>query len=361
MSEVRTARTYNQRHIPREYTPGGRRVSIYVSWSYPAEAGRDAAELDNRFSTMTEVRRAAWPDYEDPKWADPYRFQQGIAGSLELFFWAWVPFQEFVEEVTGHPVPVYQRIDQAGFHTPLDERVLDDTDVLFVFGLDHMVTEQAARPGEIEALRAFLGREDARLVLGPHHDVGASDDLAVREMEYLHHGDPLVPRQQRFATYVRDLMRGLGVPVMNRYGLRPATREGNRIAPLSTVRDLDPKGWLDGVTNFNFHMHLPHYDVTTDVTTEMTAEKAAEKTAEVTAEKTADASDAVHVLARQPIDLTRPHPFSEAGNTEFNMFLWMPPAGDRAGDLLLADSTIFSSLFGGDESLRNFWRNLVSK
>ncbi|MEV7686958.1 hypothetical protein [Streptomyces bungoensis] len=312
-------------------------MSIYVSWSYPAEAGRSTAELDNRFSTLTEVRRVAWPAYEDPKWSDPYRFQQGIAGSLELFFWAWVPFQDFVEEVTGHPVPVYQRIDQAGFLTPLDERVLDDTDVLFVFGLDHMVTGQTAQPGEIEALQDFLGREDACLVLGPHHDVGASDDLQVRDTEYRHHGDPLVPRQQRFATYVRDLMQGLGVPAMNRYGLRPATREGNQIAPLSAARDLDSKGWLDGVTNFNFHQHLPHYDVTTDD------------------------PDAIRVLARQPIDTSRPHPFTEAGNTEFNMFLWMQPGGDRAADLLLADSTIFSSLFGGDESLRNFWRNVVSK
>ncbi|MFC6067116.1 hypothetical protein [Streptomyces ochraceiscleroticus] len=337
MSKARTARTYNQRHIPRAYTPGGRRVSIYVSWSYPAEAGRYAAELDNRFSTMTEVRRAAWPAYEDPQWSDPYRFQQGIAGSLELFFWAWVPFQDFVEDTTGHPVPVYQRIDQAGFPTPLDERVLADTDVLFVFGLDHMITEQEAQPGEIEALRHFLAREDARLVLGPHHDVGASDDLSEREMEYHHHRDPLVPRQQRFATYVRDLMKGLGIPAVNRYGLRPASEEGNRIAPLSTVADLDTRGWLDGVRNFNFHMHLPHYEVT------------------------ADDSDSLRVLARQPIDMSRPHPFTEAGHTEFNMLLWMPPHGDRAGDVLLADSTIFSSLFGGDDSLRNFWRNLVSK
>ncbi|MER7396728.1 hypothetical protein ABT381_14530 [Streptomyces sp. NPDC000151] len=294
-------------------------------------------ELDNRFSTMTEVRRAAWPAYEDPQWSDPYRFQQGIAGSLELFFRAWVPFQDFVEDVTGHPVPVYQRIDQAGFPTPLDERVLADTDVLFVFGLDHMITEQEAQPGEIEALRHFLAREDARLVLGPHHDVGASDDPSEREMEYRHHRDPLVPRQQRFATYARDLMKGLGIPAVNRYGLRPATEEGNRIAPLSTVADLDTKGWLDGVRNFNFHMHLPHYEVLTD------------------------GSDSLRVLARQPIDMSRPHPFTEAGNTEFNMFLWMPPRGDRAGDVLLADSTIFSSLFGGDDSLRSFWRNLVSK
>lgn len=334
MGEVGTARTYNQRHIPRKHTPGGKRVSIYVSWSYPAEAGRYATELDNRFSTMTEVRRVAWPAYEDPKWSDPYRFQQGIAGALELFFWAWVPFQDFAEETTGHPVPVYQRIDQAGFPTPLDERVLADTDVLFVFGLDHMITEQNAQPGEIEALRAFLAREGVRLVLGPHHDVGASDDLSEREMEYRHHGDLLVPRQQRFATYVRDLMKGLGVPVMNRYGLRPATSEGNKIAPLSTVRDLDAKGWLDGVTNFNFHMHLPHYAVPAD-------------------------DDTAVVLARQPIDLSRPHPFTEAGAREFNAFVWAPPRGDRAGDVLVADSTVFSTLFGGDESLERFWKNLA--
>jgi hypothetical protein len=39
-------------------------VSIYVSWSYPAEAGRPVDELDNRFSTMTEVRRVEWPFWE---------------------------------------------------------------------------------------------------------------------------------------------------------------------------------------------------------------------------------------------------------------------------------------------------------
>ena len=26
------------------------------------------------------------------------------------------------------------------------------------------------------------------------------------------------------------------------------------------------------------------------------------------------------------------------------MFLWMPPKGERAGDILLADSTIFTTL-----------------
>ncbi|MDH2425617.1 hypothetical protein [Sphaerisporangium sp. TRM90804] len=336
MSEFRTARTYNQHHTPRQYTPGRRRMSIYVAWSYPAEAGRNTAELDDRFSTMTEVRRVTWPAYEDPRWSDPLRFQQGVAGGLELFFWGWLPFQRFAEETTGHAVPVYQRIDQAGFHTPLDERVLADTDTLFVWGLDHMITGQEAAPREIEAVRDFLTREGTCLALGPHHDVGASDDMAVRDMEYRHHGDALVPRRQRFGRYTRSLMAGLAVPVENRYGLRPAVRDGNKIAPLSVARDLDSRGWLKGVSSLNFHQHLPHYAVTTD-----------------------DA-DVVHVLGRQPIDTARPHPFTEAGNTEFNMFLWMPPSGERAGDVILADSTIFSALFGVDENVRGFWGNLAS-
>ncbi|MFD1537400.1 hypothetical protein [Nonomuraea guangzhouensis] len=336
MIEFSTARTYNQNHVPRPYTPGRRRLSIYVAWSYPAEAGRNPAELDNRFSTMTEVRRVTWPAYEDPKWSDPLRFQQGIAGGLELFFWGWLPFQQFVQETTGHPVPVYQRVDQAGFHTPLDERVLADTDTMFVWGLDHMITGQDATTAEIEAVRDFLTREGTCLALGPHHDVGASDDLAVREIEYRHHGDALVPRQQRFGRYTRSLIAGLGVPVENQYGLRPAVTEGKKSAPLSIARDLDTKRWLEGVSSFNFHMHLPHYAVTTDD------------------------PNVIHVLGRQPIDLSRPHPFTEAGNTEFNMFLWMPPSGDRAGDVIMADTTIFSSLFGVDESLRAFWHNIVS-
>ena len=50
-------RTYNQINVPRKYTAGRRRFTIYWTWSYPWEANRDVTELDNRFSTMTEVRR----------------------------------------------------------------------------------------------------------------------------------------------------------------------------------------------------------------------------------------------------------------------------------------------------------------
>jgi hypothetical protein len=327
-------RTYNQTHVPRRYARGQRRVSVYVSWTYPGEANLDVAVMDNRYSTMTEVRRVAFPHYE---WAaDPLSYPRGIAGSLELFFRAWTPFQELVGEATGQVVPVFQRVDHGGHRLPLDERVLGDADTLLVFGLDLLRAEQEAAPEEIEAVRNFLAREGTCLVIGPHHDVGRSDDPAEREEEYHHHGDPLVPRQQRFGAYTRSLMRGLGVPIDNRWALHPAVQDSGEIAPFSAARDLDARGFLAGVTSVNLHPHLPHYAVTTDD------------------------PRSIHVLARQPIDLSRPHPFTQAGNREFNAIVWLPPDGTRAGDVLLADSTLFSDLFGVSDSMSRLWRNLAA-
>ena len=65
-------------------------------------------------------------------------------------------------------------------------------------------------------------------------------------------------------------------------------------------------------------------------------------------------------LGRQLIDQTRPHPFTLAGNTEFNALIHMPPTGERAGDIVLVDSTHFTTLFGASDSLKSFWRNLVT-
>ncbi|MFY1005151.1 hypothetical protein ACNF5F_27435, partial [Escherichia coli] len=81
--------------------------------------------------------------------------------------------------------------------------------------------------------------------------------------------------------------------------------------------------------------HLPHYAITRDDGT-------------------------ARVLASQPIDASRPHPMTLAGEAEFNTLVWAPPAGDRAGDVVVCDSTVFSTLFGADESLERFWKNLVS-
>jgi hypothetical protein len=117
---------------------------------------------------------------------------------------------------------MFQRVDQAGFALPLDERVLDDTDTLFLFGLDHNVTGQTPSEAEVAALRAWLSRDGACLVIGPHHNVGETDDLEQRAVEHAHHGDMLVPRQQRFGGYTMALLEALDIPVENRWALRPA-------------------------------------------------------------------------------------------------------------------------------------------
>src|SRR5437660_7535936 len=129
---------------------------------------------------------------------------------------------------------------------------------------------------------------------------------------------------------------GARCPGANTYGLRPALVKGTKeIAPLSAFRDIDKLGLLNNVPTLNFHPHLPHYELTSKDT------------------------KSVHLLARQPIDLDRPHPFTAAGNTEFNCLLWMPPNQQRAGDIVLVDSTNFTTLFGGTESLQNFWKNFA--
>jgi hypothetical protein len=329
------ARVYNQTHVARKYASGKRRLSLYWSWSYPWEAQRDPAALENRFSTITEVRNVAWPAYEAPEYAAA-EFLQGIAGTLELFHRSTLEFQRIAGEVSGQTVAVFQRIDQAGFRLTIDDRILADTDTLFVLGLDHLLSDQQASPGEIAAIEQWLQRDGTCLVLGPHHDVGFTEDLEQRQMEYLHHRDPLVPRQQRFSQFARSLMKALNVPVINQYGLRPAVVPGTKnIAPLTAFRELDKPGLLRDVTTLNFHPHLPHYEIAPA------------------------GAQSVQLLARQPMDQERPHPFSKAGNSEFNVLLWMPPKAKRAGDIVLVDATQITTLFGYDESLKNFWRNLA--
>jgi hypothetical protein len=133
------------------------------------------------------------------------------------------------------------------------------------------------------------------------------------------------------------LMQALAVPVHNIWGLCPARVDGTKeIAPLTTFRDLDKPGLLKGVSSLSFHRHLPHYEITNP------------------------GGAAIHILARQPIERQRPHPFTATGNHEFNCVLWLPPDKQRAGDVVLVDSTHFTTLFGASESLKNFWRNIAT-
>jgi hypothetical protein len=285
---------------------------------------------------MTEVRRVLWPRYETSEWGHT-QFPQGIAGTLELFHRSTLNFQQLAGELTGHPVAVFQRVDQAGFRLPIDRRILADTDTLMIFGLDHLFSEEEATAEEVAEIRKWLEREGTCLLLAPHHDVGFTNDLEQRQVEYLHHGDVLVPRQQRFTRYVRSLMAALETPVHNVWGLCPARNNVTKeLAPLTKCDDLDKTGLLKDVTTLSFHRHLPHYEVT------------------------ARGSGLVHVLARQPIEQSRPHPFTASGNSELNCLLWMPPEQRRAGDIVFVDSTHFTTLFGASKSLRNFWRNLAA-
>ena len=133
-------------------------------------------------------------------------------------------------------------------------------------------------------------------------------------------------------------MKALGVPVHNTWGLCPARlgkarTRSHRSRPFTTSTS---RGLLKDVTTLSFHRHLPHYEIT-------------ERTAK-----------AIHVLARQPIDLDRPHPFTEAGEHGVQLPAVDAAQEQRAGDIVLVDSTHFTTLFGGTESLKNFWRNLAA-
>ena len=189
------ARTYNQSHVSRAHT-GGRRISIYWTWSYPWESQRDPAEIYNRFSTMTEVRNVAWPAYETPEY-DAANFLQGIAGTLELFHRSTLSFQELAEEATGHPVAVFQRIDQAGYKLPIDERILADTDTLMVFGLDHILSEQEAAPEEIAAIKEWLKREDTCLLLARDEQVAVVPVFLLPLLEVVGETDVVVGREEQ--------------------------------------------------------------------------------------------------------------------------------------------------------------------
>jgi len=319
----------------------GRKFALYFSWSRPRENGAPLGVLENRYPCLFEFRRAIWPAYE---WAaDPKNFNQQIVGFLDhVILFDFDPFAGLIREVTGHPLQVIQREGDAPPVRELDDAFLRDIDTLIVVSLDHLVTAQKATAGEIEAVRAFLKREETCLVVCPHHDVGVAygpapeDDSAAREVQFRHHGDRLVPSQQRIGGFARTLLAGIGLPVENRFALNPAPAIDGTPAPLIVYGDLDRTGVMTQVTTFNLHPHLPHLEIPPAIT------------------------GAVQVLARQRINpAAPPHPFAEAGNAWFNALLHAPPNGERAGHVFICDATLWSSAFGGLSSLHNFWRNLA--
>jgi hypothetical protein len=59
----------------------------------------------------------------------------------------------------------------------------------------------------------------------------AAEEISARQAAvgglWARHGDERVPRPQRFGQDTRSLMNELAVPVVNQFGLRPATRQGD--------------------------------------------------------------------------------------------------------------------------------------
>ena len=318
-----------------------RKLAFYYAWSRPGEIGAPLPVIENRFPALFESRRMLYPRFEE--FSDPSRFDQGIAGFLDHIMKA--NFAEFIAQAaaqTGGPVVEVEREVAERARTPLDGGILNAIDTLIVISFDSLRTGQQASAAEIAAVRAFLDNPDHLVFVCPHHSVGDADHLPdvermrLQEEDFFHHGDRTIPPEQRFGGFARSLLAGLGVPVENRFGLRPAHASDGSPAPIETEPKHDRLGLLNGVSTLNLHPHLPHF------------------------ERLGEAAEKLDVLARQPIDLTAPpHPFVQSGHSTFDALLQSRP-GVFAGALLVGDATLWSSTAGGVDSLRRLWRNVVS-
>jgi hypothetical protein len=317
----------------------GRQVALYFAWSRPDEVAAPLGILENRFPALFELRRLFWPRFE--QFADPVKFDQGVGGFLDNIQLAnFRLFADLASSWTGNPVRRAERRTDAGL-CALDAEFLTGVDTLVVISFDSSRTEQQAGAAEIASVRSFLDDPNHTLFVCPHHAIGNVEDLpegerlAREELEFYHHGDPAIPARQSFGDFGISLLDGLGLSIRNRFGLRPAKLPDGSPAPLEIAAELDRVGLLEGVTTFNLHPHLPHF------------------------ERLGDSTAKLDVLARQPIDLgAPPHPFTAGGRRDFDALLQTNPGVFR-GRVLICDTTIWSSTAGGVDSLQRFWRNVV--
>jgi hypothetical protein len=318
-----------------------RHVLLYFAWSRPAETAAPLVVIEDRFPAVFELRRLFYPKFEPL--SDRDHIDQGIAGFLDHIqkpnFQA---FAEQTEALTGYPVIQIERITDDGAMTLLDG-ALDGVDSIVVISFDSLRTDQVATKTEVEAIRHFLDNPDHLIFVCPHHDIGESggsvgEDRVERQLaEYRHHGDHGIPPRQGFGGLARTLLAGLGVPVDNRFGLRPAAAPDGAPAPVEIDRALDELGLLQDIEAFHLHPHLPQL------------------------ERIGPSTERMDVLARQKIDLTAPpHPFTQGGRSSFDALLQSRP-DTFAGKLLVCDTTMFSSTAGGLENLRRFWANVIQR
>ncbi|BBX63026.1 hypothetical protein MSAS_22000 [Mycobacterium saskatchewanense] len=318
-----------------------RRVGVYYAWSRPGESSAPLAVIEDRFPALFESRRMLYPRLAEL--ADPIQFDQNVAGFLDHILKK--NFAAFIEQAsaqTGQQALEAERVGDDGKMVPLSDELAAALDTLIVISFDSLRTGQEATEAEVRAVRGFLAKPGNLLVVSPHHDIGhvegipAPDRQHRQETEFFHHGDKTIPPRQGFGGFGRSLLAGLGVPVRNRFGLRPAAEPDGSPTPIEVDRRLDRSKILDGVTTFNLHPHLPHFQRLDDAVLKM------------------------DVLARQRIDPgAPPHPaFTQGGRFDA---LLQSRTGVFAGDVLVCDATLWSSTAGGVDSLRRFWTNLVRR
>ncbi len=319
-----------------------RQVLVYFSWSRPAETRAPLPEIDDRFPAIFELRRLFYPRFESL--SDAARIDQGIAGFLDHVQKPnFIAFAKQAEAETGRAVIQTERVGDAGATTLLDDLLLAAVDTVVVISFDSFRTGQSAGATEIGAVRKFLQNRDHLIFICPHHDIGAIADIAAeartdRQLaEHLHHGDRAIPPRQGFGGFARTLLTGLGVPVDNRFGLRPAVEADGSPTPIAAERALDDLHLLDGVATFNAHPHLPQF------------------------ERIGDSQTRMEVLATQRVDLSAPpHHFTKSGRATFDALL-QSRQDTFPGRLLVCDTTLFSSTAGGATSLSRFWSNIVKR
>ncbi len=217
-----------------------RGVLLYFAWSRPGEAEAPLEAIDDRFPALFELRRLFYPRYEPL--SDISIYNQGIAGFLDNVQKPnFAAFVKQAEREGGRPVIQVERELEDGTVTLLDEQLLMSVNTVVVISLDSFRTKQRALPSEIEAVRRFLEKPDNLIFICPHHDIGEADRLqnaerAERQLgEYLHHGDKAIPPRQGFGGFARTLLAGLGAPVENRFGLRPAARPDGTLERLKSI------------------------------------------------------------------------------------------------------------------------------
>jgi hypothetical protein len=317
----------------------GRNILMYFPWSRPGEESAPLGNLNNRFGALFELRRLQWPKYEGL--ADIERFNQGIAGFFDhILLRNYSQFREDMRIRSGNAVRIVERCTSEGKVTLLDGDFLDSVDILIIVSFDSQRTDQHPNESELSAIRRFLDNPGHTLFVCPHHDIGNVDGvpgnevLAAQEVEFHHHGDLGIPGQQRLGGFARSLLRDLGVPVSNNFGLRPARAQDGSPAPIQVNSQADRFNLLQGVKTFHLHPHLPHFEML------------------------GDSPNKLDVLVEQSIDLEAPpHPFIKQGRKSFDALLQSKP-NVFSGRLLICDATIWTSTNGGLGSLRQFWSNV---